>query len=178
LWCAWAAAIALALCTACTEPATKSAQPGPALATPVRFLLTFDDGPSTWEPYNPTRAVLDQLQHNAVQPGVKAIFFVQTRDPRAGGGAAGQALLRRIHAEGHVLALHSGSARGHVSHVGMSAAELDQSLRDGIADIEAITGAAPKSVRPPFWRFNESTLAAYRAQRARRQDLWVDHQPA
>jgi peptidoglycan/xylan/chitin deacetylase (PgdA/CDA1 family) len=164
LWCAWAAAIALALCTACTEPATKSAQPGPALATPVRFLLTFDDGPSTWEPYNPTRAVLDQLQHNAVQPGVKAIFFVQTRDPRAGGGAAGQALLRRIHAEGHVLALHSGSARGHVSHVGMSAAELDQSLRDGIADIEAITGAAPKFVRPPFWRFNESTLAAYRAQ--------------
>jgi peptidoglycan/xylan/chitin deacetylase (PgdA/CDA1 family) len=132
------------------------------VTTPVRFLLTFDDGPSTWEPYNPTRAVLDQLQHNTVQPEVKAIFFVQTRDPRAGGGAAGQALLRRIHAEGHVLALHSGSARGHVSHTRLSDAELDQSLRDGIEDIEAVAGHRPTLVRPPFWRFDERTLMAYR----------------
>ena len=133
------------------------------MTTPVRFLLTFDDGPSTWKPYNPTRAVLDQLQHNTVQPDVKAIFFVQTRDPRAGGGAAGQALLRRIHGEGHVLALHSGSARGHVSHTGLSDAELDQSLRDGIADIEAVTGDRPTLVRPPFWWFDERTLTAYHA---------------
>ena len=158
---ACAAATALALCAACTQPAPKPADLGPPVTTPVRFLLTFDDGPSTWEPYNPTRAILDQLQHNSVQPGVKAIFFIQTRDPRAGGGAAGQVLLRRIHGEGHVLALHSGSARGHVSHTRLAPAELDQSLGDGMADIEALTGDAPTLVRPPFWRFDSRTLVAY-----------------
>ncbi len=161
--CAGVAAIAIALCAACAEAPPKLADLGPPVATPVRFLLTFDDGPSTWEPYNPTRAILDQLQRNAVQPGIEAIFFVQTRDPRAGGGPAGQALLRRIHGEGHMLALHSGSARGHVSHLRLTPAELDQSLRDGIADIEAITGEAPTLVRPPYWRFDERTLATYRA---------------
>ena len=160
----WFASLAaVALCAACADPPPKPAELGPPVTTPVRFLLTFDDGPSTWEPYNPTRVILDQLQHNAVQPGVKAIFFVQTRDPRAGGGAAGQALLRRAHAEGHVLALHSGSARGHVRHTRLSDAELDQSLRDGIADIEVITGAAPRFVRPPSWRFDERTLTIYHA---------------
>jgi peptidoglycan/xylan/chitin deacetylase (PgdA/CDA1 family) len=158
------AVAAVALCAACTQPAPGPAERGPPVSTPVRFLLTFDDGPSTREPYNPTRAILDQLQHNTVQPEVKAIFFVQTRDPRAGGGAAGQALLRRIHAEGHVLALHSGSARGHVRHTRLSDAELDQSLRDGIADIELIAGAEPALVRPPFWRFDERTLTIYSAR--------------
>ena len=164
LWRGCAAATAIALCAACTQAPPKPDDFGPPVTTPVRFLLTFDDGPSTWEPYNPTRAILDQLQRNTSQNEVKAIFFVQTRDPRAGGGSAGQALLRRIHGEGHVLALHSGSARGHVSHTGLSDTELDQSLGDGIADIEAITGAAPTLVRPPFWRFNERTLTAYHAR--------------
>jgi peptidoglycan/xylan/chitin deacetylase (PgdA/CDA1 family) len=164
LWRGWAAATAIALCAGCTPPAPKPTDLGPPATTPVRFLLTFDDGPSTWEPYNPTRAILEQLQRNTVQPEVKAIFFVQTRDPRAGGGPAGRTLLRRIHAEGHVLALHSGTARGHVSHTGLSDKELDQSLGDGIADIEAITGAAPTLVRPPFWRFDECTLMAYQAR--------------
>jgi peptidoglycan/xylan/chitin deacetylase (PgdA/CDA1 family) len=156
-------AIAFALCAACEQPAPKPGGLEQPTATPVRFLLTFDDGPSTWEPYNPTRVILDQLQHNAIQPEVKAIFFVQTGDPRAGGGAAGQALLRRIHGDGHVLALHTGSARGHVAHTRLSDAELDQSLRDGIANIEVISGAAPALVRPPFWRFDERTLTAYHA---------------
>ncbi len=164
LQCACVALIALALCTACTQPAPGPADRGPPVTTPVRFLLTFDDGPSTWEPYNPTRAILDQLQQNSVQPEVKAIFFVQTRDPRAGGGAAGQALLRRIYAEGHVLALHTATARGHVSHTRLSDADLDRSLRDGIADIEVIAGTAPTLVRPPFWRFDERTLTVYHAR--------------
>jgi len=157
------AAIVIALCTACAEAPPQPADLGPPVTTPVRFLLTFDDGPSTWEPYNPTRAILDQLQRNEIQPGIEAIFFVQTRDPRAGGGAAGQVLLRRTYGEGHLLALHSGTARGHVSHVGMTPAELDQSLRDGMDDIEAITGKPPTLVRPPYWRFDERTQATYRA---------------
>ena len=63
-----------------------------------------------------------------------------------------------------MLALHSGSARGHVSHTGLSDTELDQSLRDGIADIETVTGDRPTLVRPPFWRFDVRTLAAYQTR--------------
>lgn len=163
LGCARVAAAVLALFTACTQPAPKPLDLGPPLTAPVRFLLTFDDGPSTWEPYNPTRVILDQLQHNPVQSEIKAIFFVQTRDPRAGGGAAGKVLLRRIHDEGHVLALHTATARGHLSHTWLSDAELDRSLRAGIADIDLVAGAAPTLVRPPFWWFDERTLTAYHA---------------
>ena len=154
---------AAALCAACADPPPKPTELGPPVTTPVRFLLTFDDGPSTWEPYNPTRAILEQLQHNPVQPGVKAIFFVQTRDPRAGGGPAGRALLQRTHAEGHVLGLHTATPGGHIRHTRLSDAELEQSLRDGTADIEAITGEKPTLVRPPSWRYDERTVAAYQA---------------
>lgn len=130
---------------------------------PVRFLLTFDDGPSLLRPYNPTAAILDQLAANAVQPQIKAVFFVQTRAPSAGGSLYGQELLRRIHDAGHVLALHSGTARGHKSHRYLPPAELDRSLADGIADIRALSGQDPTLVRPPYWSFDARTLAAYRA---------------
>ena len=75
----------------CSAPAVREAVD----AHPVRFLLTFDDGPSLAQPYNPTSAVLDQLADNAVQPQIKAVFFVQTRSPGAGGAPFGQQLLRR-----------------------------------------------------------------------------------
>ncbi len=129
---------------------------------PVRFLLTFDDGPSIWRPYNPTSAILDQLAANPVQRHIKALFFVQTRDPNAGGSGAGRTMLRRIHAEGHVLGFHSGSPRGHVNHRLLPPADLDRSLADGTADIQSLAGAAPALVRPPFWSYDASTLAAYR----------------
>src|SRR5262245_18308548 len=130
---------AAVLCTGCAIP-TPPAQrvPGP----PVRFLLTFDDGPSTREPYNPTRAVLDQLANNPVQRDVKAGFCVRTRDTRAGAAAAGLALMERGHAEGHVLALHT-STPSHRSHLRMSDAALTASLLDGVADLYGVTGRAP-----------------------------------
>jgi peptidoglycan/xylan/chitin deacetylase (PgdA/CDA1 family) len=130
---------------------------------PVRFLLTFDDGPSLRQPDNPTTQILDALASNGVQQGIKAVFFVQTRSSSAGGSPHGQQLLRRMVAEGHVLGLHSGSARGHKNHRGLSAAELDQSLTDGSADIEALCGHPPTLVRPPYWSFDSRTQAAYRA---------------
>jgi peptidoglycan/xylan/chitin deacetylase (PgdA/CDA1 family) len=129
---------------------------------PARFLLTFDDGPSSFTWYNPTRAVLDTLADNDVQPGIKAVFFVQTR-ARGAGTPQGQALLQRTRAEGHVLALHSGTARGHIDHRHLSQAELDQSLRDGIQDLTALTGRAPTLIRPPYWNWTHATLAAYQA---------------
>ena len=77
----------------------------------LRFLLTFDDGP-----HRNTGKVLRQLARNPVQPGVKAIFFVQTRHPERGGSSEGRAMMTIEHAEGHLLGLHTGTLQGHVSH--------------------------------------------------------------
>ena len=76
----------------------------------------------------------------------------------------GQSLLEREHTEGHVLGLHTGTTRGHVSHTWMSRAGLNQSLRDGRDDIGAITGHKTILVRPPYWSFNTDTLAEYGRQ--------------
>lgn len=126
-----------------------------------RFLLTFDDGPDARSAFNSTIRILENLDRNGVQQNVKAIFFVQTRNPEGGGADHGQAVLRREHAEGHILGLHSGTERGHVSHVWMSPEELARSLRDGVGDIRRITGEAPVLVRPPYWWFTPETLEQY-----------------
>ncbi len=132
---------------------------------PVRFLLTFDDGPSGVMEHNPTASILDQLADNPIQAPIKAIFFVQTRFRKNGGSDTGQRLLRRLHDEGHLLAVHSGTARGHINHTQMPLEELEQSLQDGSEDIRAITGEAPRFVRPPFWAFTNTTLDTYTRHR-------------
>lgn len=129
----------------------------------VRFLLTFDDGPSAAAQQNSTRSILEQLQTGVDRSPIKAVFFVQTRNPKAGGSEIGRELLNRMASDGHVLALHSGTARGHINHTRMPLAELEESLRDGRADIQSITGVAPNYVRPPYWSFNDATLQRYRA---------------
>src|SRR4029077_8440596 len=83
---------------------------------PVRFVLSFDDGPSGKAEANPTAGILDVLADNAVQPGIKGIFFVQTRSSNGGATRRGHELMHRELAEGHVLALHDGSTWGHRSH--------------------------------------------------------------
>jgi peptidoglycan/xylan/chitin deacetylase (PgdA/CDA1 family) len=160
-WTLLAVLCAAALLAGCADLRPRDASSPPV--RPVRFLLTFDDGPSLWRPYNPTTVVLDTLAKNSVQPQIKALFFVQTRSPSAGGSVLGQQLLQRVRDEGHVLALHSGSARGHKNHRRLPPAELDQSLRDGIADIHALWGRDPTLVRPPYWSYDARTQAAYRA---------------
>lgn len=122
----------------------------------LRFLLTFDDGPHV-----NTGKVLRQLARNPVQQDVKAIFFVQTRHPRGGGSAEGQAMLAIEHAEGHLLGLHTGTPLGHVSHTSMTPTDLDRSLLDGKEDLDRITGRPALLVRPPYWLFNSSTLYRY-----------------
>ncbi len=129
----------------------------------VRFLLTFDDGPSHFTSYNPTRVILDTLAHNRVQTGIKAVFFVQTRARNGGGSALGHALLERTRDEGHVLALHSGSPHGHLNHRRMAPIDLATSLRDGISDLQALTGKPPSLVRPTLWDWDARTRAAYQA---------------
>jgi len=80
----------------------------PPLAQTCRFLLTFDDGPSTDRYFNTTLEILAQLESNDVQPDIKALFFVQTRNQTGGGTSLGQAIMRHQHTIGHVLGLTAG----------------------------------------------------------------------
>jgi peptidoglycan/xylan/chitin deacetylase (PgdA/CDA1 family) len=43
----------------------------------------------------------------------------------------------------------------------MAPDDLDRSLRDGKDDLDRITGRKTLLVRPPYWRFNPSTLLRY-----------------
>ncbi|ROO34806.1 polysaccharide deacetylase family protein [Pseudomonas sp. 7SR1] len=130
---------------------------------PIRFLLTFDDGPSASSFWNPSLSVLDALADNPVQPGIKAVFFVQTRAPRAGGSEIGRSVMQREQREGHVLGFHTATG-WHTNHRSLGPDELEQSLVNGAADIAAITGVAPTLVRPPFWSYDRRTFAAYQRQ--------------
>ncbi|HCU52825.1 MAG TPA: polysaccharide deacetylase [Gammaproteobacteria bacterium] len=158
-------AILLMLLGACRAvPETISRNPGDTSGMPpIRFLMTFDDGPSSATENNTTAKILDTLARNRWQKGVKAIFFVQTRHPRFGGTAVGQQLMRRMHDEGHLLGIHTATPDGHVSHVRMPLPELDRMLENGIADIFSLTGDVPQYLRPPFWAHNAATVARYEA---------------
>jgi peptidoglycan-N-acetylglucosamine deacetylase len=156
-------ATAAHLAHASDPPAQAAPAPipqAPAAPAPIRFLLSFDDGPSGSSGDNSTVRVLDTLDHNAVQDGIKAVFFTQTRHWRGGGTDVGRALIRREHAAGHVVALHSATAT-HANHRFMAAAELDESLQRGVDDLRTLTGTTPRLVRPPFWAYDAATLDGY-----------------
>jgi peptidoglycan/xylan/chitin deacetylase (PgdA/CDA1 family) len=144
-----------AQCALASEPEAALAPPAP-----IRFLLSFDDGPSAASWNNPTAEILDALADNPVQPGIKAIFFTQTRAVNGGGTEIGRALLKREYEAGHVLAFHTATPR-HSNHRYMDETELDASIERGVADLTAITGEPPKFVRPPFWNYDARTLANY-----------------
>ena len=128
---------------------------------PVRFVLTFDDGPNGRDTDNPTEIILDTLAENPVQRGIKAIFFVQTRSSDGGATERGRALIRREHANGHLVELHDGSPWGHRSHRNLADSALERSLTDGVADLVALAGRRVTLIRPPYWAYDERTLAAY-----------------
>ena len=164
----WSAACAIVLIPGCTHvdksvatSVPTAAPPAQVSLAPIRFILTFDDGPDGREHDNPTANILDTLADNPTQKGIKAIFFLQTRSKDGGATARGHALLEREHAQGHMLALHDGSTLGHPDHCKLSAAVLEQSLTDGLADLQSITGHPTALLRPPYWAYNEHTLAAY-----------------
>jgi peptidoglycan/xylan/chitin deacetylase (PgdA/CDA1 family) len=142
---------------------TVAVETAPPLARTCRFLLTFDDGPSASRYFNTTLDILAQLESNDVQPDIKALFFVQTRNPTGGGTRLGQAIMRYQHTTGHVLGLHSGTDRGHIRHTKMLPADLAQSLRDGQDDLRAITGNGTAFIRPTFWGYNDQTRYLYAA---------------
>lgn len=159
--CRWLILVCIPLITSCSsnKQAPQKFQPE-ANIPPIRFLLTFDDGPSGKSRNNPTQKILEVLANNPYQPNIKAIFFTQTRAARGGGTDIGQALLQRENEEGHLLAFHS-ATKHHDNHRFLAPEELDLSLQAGIQDLTKITGRAPRLVRPPFWSFNSSTFSIY-----------------
>ncbi|MEB0076492.1 polysaccharide deacetylase family protein [Pseudomonas sp. CCI3.2] len=154
--------MAVGLCGCIGPPIELTPQTAQRLQAqaPIRFLLTFDDGPSASSFFNPTLMVMDSLAHNPLEPGIKAVFFVQTRAPRAGGSEIGHTVMQREHAQGHVLGFHTATP-WHTNHRSLNPEELEQSLTNGSADIAAITGTPPNLVRPPFWNYDKRTFAAY-----------------
>ncbi|WP_130904607.1 polysaccharide deacetylase family protein [Pseudomonas sp. Sample_22] len=153
-------AVSLLGCIAAPIEMTAQTEQRLRAQPPIRFLLTFDDGPSASSFWNPTEAVLDSLAVNPLQPGIKAVFFVQTRASRAGGSEIGRAIMHRERDAGHILAFHTATP-SHTNHRSLDAQELDQALTDGSADIAAISGTPPTLVRPPFWSYDKRTFAAY-----------------
>lgn len=148
---------------ACSLPPAPNLRPALVSAVPVRFLLTFDDGPSAAANHNSTALVLDTLARNRWQNDIKAIFFVQTRNHNGGGTDIGRQLMQRMQQEGHLLALHTALLRGHANHTWLPLAELDRMLEDGAEDIRRISGDVPRFIRPPYWSFNATTQARYEA---------------
>jgi peptidoglycan/xylan/chitin deacetylase (PgdA/CDA1 family) len=151
------AALSLLLFSASAAGQTTEPAPVPA---PVKFLLTFDDGPAAADSDNPTVHILETLARNPYQDNIKAVFFTQTRAWHGGGTDTGRALIRREHAEGHIVALHS-ATWFHSNHRFMSREKLDETMRRGVDDLTAETGVAPKLVRPPFWAYDADTLVSY-----------------
>ncbi len=141
-------------------PAVADSAAAPGAPAPIRFLLTFDDGPSAAASDNPTERVLATLAHNAYQDDIKAVFFTQTRAWHGGGTDIGRQLIRREHADGHLVAFHSATLL-HANHRFMGPAELEETLQRGVDDLGGLTGRAPTLVRPPFWAYDADTLAAY-----------------
>lgn len=147
------------LCS-CRSPQSFSSNQPPVNPS-VRFLLTFDDGPSARMDFNPTLAILDQLATNDVQTGICAIFFIQTHHPKGAATPKGGQVLQQITAHGQVVGIHSVSFRGHVDHAKMPTNELVTLLIDAKHLINTIAGTEPVFVRPPYGVSNPATRAIY-----------------
>ena len=155
-------ALALSLSGCISAPIALTPQTEQRLQSqaPIRFLLTFDDGPSASGYNNPSRSVVADLAHNPVLPGIKAVFFLQTEASRSGGSPRGRKTMEREYAGGHILAFHTATGF-HTNHRWLNNAELESTLAQGAADIASITGKPPSLVRPPFWNYDRRTFAAY-----------------
>ncbi|HEX8916649.1 MAG TPA: polysaccharide deacetylase family protein [Humisphaera sp.] len=114
-------------------------------ATRPAVALTFDDGPTPGS----TEQVLDTL----AAAGVRATFFVVGLNCDRHPG-----LVRRMHAEGHLVANHTYDH----SHFGVFRRRgfWDEQLRRTDASIAAIVGKRPALFRPPMGHKTPHTFAA------------------
>ncbi len=149
-------------CLCACQSVRPSLPNNPATNPRVKFLITFDDGPSARTGYNPTLAILNQLAVNDIQTNICAIFFIQTQHPRGASKPKGMDVLREIPRNGQLVGLHSVSPRGHVDHTKMPTNELVTLLADGKQLLKRVSGEEPVFVRPPYGVSNPVTRAIYR----------------
>jgi len=110
-------------------------------------VLTFDDGPHP----EGTPAILELLAHH----GATATFFVIGEQVRRR-----PALLERVRASGHQVALHGDR---HRLQLRLGRAAVIDDLRRGAAAIEDALGERPRWHRPPYGIYSPAGLAATRA---------------
>lgn len=107
-----------------------------AAGTGNRACLTFDDGPNGYD----TSALLDFLAERAIQ----AVFCVVGQNIQAPGGAQ---LLRRMVAEGHVVANHS------MSFADMGTWSAGRVRTELLSTLDVIRSALDDPAHPvPYWR--------------------------
>lgn len=137
----------------------------------VDIVLTFDDGPDSRSgSVNGTRQVLDILQ----ELQLRAVFFIQSharndndRYFRGMEERVGLPLVDRMHAEEHLVAVHTG-VDGQWAHSWSNRhprreaiGELGNDLQRCKSFIKQRTGSDPCYVRPPFGEYNRAVLKRY-----------------
>jgi peptidoglycan/xylan/chitin deacetylase (PgdA/CDA1 family) len=114
-----------------TPAAGRSASKGPEL------LLTFDDGPNP----RTTPQVLDILK----QRNIKALFFIVGEMVK--NNKKGQELIRRIEAEGHIVANHTMT---HQDLCRVPEANASSDIDNGLAAIEEVSRGPVLWFRAPY----------------------------
>lgn len=107
-----------------------------------QIALTFDDVPDS----RFTPKVLDQLKRQ----GVKATFFIVGHRAQKHPD-----LVRRIHAEGHIIGNHSYT---HPQFKRRTVKQFEVEIKKTEKIIENIIGYRPKLIRPPYGEINEAQL--------------------
>ena len=129
----------------CPAPRTSAVYASPGSGKTVA--LTFDDGPGP----ETTKVLAILKRYN-----VRATFFVVGRNV-----STNPAVLRRVAADGHLVANHSYS---HVSFATLSHAQQVRQL-DAASDVIAATvRTRPCWFRPPYGAMSSSTVSAARSQ--------------
>jgi peptidoglycan-N-acetylglucosamine deacetylase len=124
------------------RPARSLWHVAPTPETPSTLYLTFDDGPNPdWTP-----PLLDALK----ETGVRATFFLIDEHITS----ETEPIVKRIAAEGHAIALHSGRRWLML----MSPDALAQQLRTAMGRIEAITGNEPCHLFRPHGGWRSATM--------------------
>ncbi|WP_448857692.1 polysaccharide deacetylase family protein [Corynebacterium propinquum] len=137
-----------------SKPTPPNLQPGYTPPAPVApngncsncVALTFDDGPQP-----PTNRILDTLDAKHA----KATFFVQTPMVHALPDTA-----RRIVNSGHTIGNHGTT---HVNFALSSPFRVNAEISQNTKAVQAVTGATPRWLRPPYGAHNDNVVQAARA---------------
>lgn len=128
------AAILFAELARCEREGAKETAAEAEKSVPRRAALTFDDGPNAC--YTPE--VLEILKENEIP----ATFFLQGQCL-----AGNEEIVRRMHAEGHLIGNHT------FHHVDLEKIPEETAMKEIAMTNEAIssvTGEVPQFIRPPF----------------------------